>query len=68
MESFNQELKNNLINNSTEKQEFFEKWSVDTLNQHAPVTKNMSEQIMRLMSQKLKERDNEKIRFTNYLF
>ena len=35
-ESFNQELKNNLSNNSTESHEFFEKIFLDTLNKHAP--------------------------------
>ena len=38
-ESFNQELKNNLINSSTESYEFFEKVFLDTLNKHAPLKK-----------------------------
>ena len=38
-ESFNQELKNNLINSSTETYEFFEKEFLDTLNKHAPLKK-----------------------------
>ena len=38
-ESFNQELKNNLINNSTESYEFFEKGFLDALNKHAPLKK-----------------------------
>ena len=35
-ESFNQEPKDNLSNNSTESHEFFEKMFLDTLNKHAP--------------------------------
>ena len=38
-ESFNQELKNNLINNSTESYKFFAKVFLDTLNKHAPLKK-----------------------------
>ena len=38
-ESFNQELKNNLINSSTESYEFFEKVFLDTLNKHVSLKK-----------------------------
>ena len=38
-ESFDQELKNNLISSSTESYEFFEKVFLDTLNKHAPLKK-----------------------------
>ena len=38
-ERFYQELKNNLINSSTESYEFFEKVFLDTLNKHAPLKK-----------------------------
>ena len=36
-ESFNQELRNNLIKNSIESYNFFEKDFLDTLNEHAPL-------------------------------
>ena len=38
-ESFNQELRNNLINNSIESYEFIEKLFLNTLNKHAPLKK-----------------------------
>ena len=38
-ESFNQELRNNVINNSIKSYEFFEKSFLDTLNKHAPLKK-----------------------------
>ena len=38
-ESFDQELKNNLISSSTESYEFFVKVFLDTLNKHAPLRK-----------------------------
>ena len=48
-EIFNQELRNNLINNSIESYEFFEKVFLDTLNKHAPLKKKS---VMHRMSQK----------------
>ena len=38
-ESFNQELRNNFINNSIESYEFFEKVFLDTLYKHVPLKK-----------------------------
>ena len=51
-ESFNQELKNNLINSSTESYEFFEKVFLDTLNKHAPLEKKSVRANHTPMSQK----------------
>ena len=38
-ESFNQKLRNNVINNSIKSYEFFEKSFLGTLNKHAPLKK-----------------------------
>ena len=65
-ESFNQELKNNLINSSTESYEFFEKVFLDTLNKNAPLKKKSVR--ANHASYVVKESDNEKMKFTNNLF